>query len=113
LLLRTGEIQFGRVLDQQRNLLGRDSLDRSRNVRLQNSLRRDHLVLEETIGSHHFVSPATRRWNACCGTFSQGGKNLPKPLVQSFVLQIGTPHFFPSSAGPSPVAERAARRWAP
>ena len=93
LLMGTRYIEFRCVLDEQHKLALRYSFERCLDVRLENSFRRDFVVIKETISRFHFCPSMRCRRNAQVRLGPQFFDHLAKSLVQPLVAKLRSMNF--------------------
>src|SRR5208283_4650658 len=85
---RPREVDLGRVLHQQYDLLCGHPLLGLGDVRFDHVIERDLIVVEEAIGGLHLRSTAGGRRNAQIGPVSQLGQQGYKSIVQALISEI-------------------------
>lgn len=93
LLVGTSQIDIGCILNQQSNLPLRDSFARGLDMRLQNLLRQDFVIIKEPISGFHFRSPACRGGHTHSRLRAERFNDLAQPFGQPLVAKRGTANF--------------------
>ncbi len=81
----TGEVKLSRVLHQQSHVLFRYPSVGSIDVRSQDVIEIDFVVVKETISGDHFRSVVTSSWNTGGGRLRERIEQLHQPTFESLI----------------------------